>query len=57
MDERLPKHIPFTILSGDKGFIEIERQMEGSERRAVVINPHHKDDYTTYTLIHSVTDV
>ncbi|XP_050402685.2 E3 SUMO-protein ligase ZNF451 isoform X3 [Patella vulgata] len=57
MDDRLPKSVPFAILSGDRGFCEIERQMKNSSRRAVVIDPHeaHKhSDYMIYTMILSV---
>ncbi|KAL5016975.1 hypothetical protein ScPMuIL_006564 [Solemya velum] len=60
MDERLPKSIPFTILSGDKGFNELERQMKNSDRRAVVIDPHTAQKFSgsmIYTMITSVTDV
>ncbi len=56
MDAVLPKTVPFTILSGDRGFVEIERQMEHSERRTVVINPHHQTAEMVYTLIQSVGD-
>ena len=55
-NERLPTSIPFTILSGDKGFCEVERQMEASERRTVCINPHHKTPDMVYMLLHSVAD-
>ena len=54
LDERLPKHIPFTILSGDRGFLELEEQMRGSRRRATVINPHHRSQDEVYILICSV---
>lgn len=54
MDMVLPKAVPFTILSGDKGFCEIERQMQNSERKTVVINPHHQTPDMVYTLIQSV---
>ena len=57
MDAVLPKHIPFTILSGDKGFIELQNQMEDSERRAVVINPHHKTPEEVYVMIESVAEI
>ena len=57
MDERLPKTIPFTILSGDGGFGEVEEQMKLSDRRTRVINPHHQDAEMVYTLIKSVADV
>ncbi|XP_067678005.1 E3 SUMO-protein ligase ZNF451-like [Haliotis asinina] len=59
MDERLPKHIPFTILSGDKGFLEVERQMKMSSRRMVVIDPHNAeqhDNEVLYTMIVSVAN-
>lgn len=59
MDERLPKHIPFTILSGDKGFLEIENQMKTSKRHAKVIDPHQaqKESYDfLYVLLKSVGD-
>ena len=56
MDGLLPKHIPFTILSGDHGFYEIESQMKNSERRTVVIDPHHQTPDMVYTLIQSVAD-
>jgi hypothetical protein len=57
LDERLPKHIPFTILSGDHGFLELENQMRGSRRRATVINPHHRSNIEVYAMICSVGDV
>ncbi len=36
----LPKSIPFTIVSGDKGFIEIIYQLKNSDRRINWFNPH-----------------
>ena len=59
MHERLPKHIPFTIVSGDKGFIEVERQMRDSHRKAVVIDPHSAQQFSNdmiYTMVTSVAD-
>ena len=59
MHERLPKHIPFTIVSGDKGFIEVERQMLESNRTAVVIDPHKAQQFSEdmiYTMVTSVSD-
>ncbi|XP_046550310.1 E3 SUMO-protein ligase ZNF451-like [Haliotis rubra] len=50
MDERLPKHIPFTILSGDKGFLEVERQMKMSSRKMVVIDPHNAEQHDNEVL-------
>ena len=56
MDERLPKQIPFTIVSGDRGFCELERQMAASKRRAVVVNPHRETEDMIYSLIKSVPE-
>ncbi|XP_052774975.1 E3 SUMO-protein ligase ZNF451-like [Mya arenaria] len=59
MHERLPKHIPFTILSGDKGFLEVERQMRNEERKASVLDPHSAAKFSNemiYMLICSITD-
>jgi len=59
MHERLPKDIPFTIISGDKGFLEVERQMLNERRRAIVIDPHRAQKCSMdmmYTMVTSVTD-
>ncbi|XP_052826038.1 E3 SUMO-protein ligase ZNF451 isoform X2 [Octopus bimaculoides] len=40
MDELLPKHVQFTIFSGDKGFQEALHQMKDSRRMIRIINPH-----------------
>ncbi|CAL4136278.1 unnamed protein product [Meganyctiphanes norvegica] len=56
MDVRLAEEIAFTVLSGDKGFFEIERQMMESDRRVVVINPHHKAPDELQLLLESVGD-
>jgi hypothetical protein len=44
MDERLPSNVSFTIVSADKGFCEVERQMQQSSRSARVINPKQDTD-------------
>ncbi|XP_076076553.1 uncharacterized protein LOC143047405 isoform X1 [Mytilus galloprovincialis] len=57
MDMVLPPTVHFTILSGDKGFMEIERQMKGSKRKAVVIDPHEAmkmSSHVLYTMLVSV---
>lgn len=41
MDERLPEHIKFTILSGVKGFNEVCHQLENSKRHMQIVDPHH----------------
>ncbi|CAC5398909.1 E3 SUMO-protein ligase ZNF451 [Mytilus coruscus] len=57
MDMVLPPTVHFTILSGDKGFMEIERQMKSSKRKAVVIDPHEAmkmSNHVLYTMLVSV---
>ncbi|XP_063404181.1 E3 SUMO-protein ligase ZNF451-like isoform X2 [Mytilus trossulus] len=57
MDMVLPPTVHFTILSGDKGFMEIERQMKGCKRKAVVIDPHEAmkmSSHVLYTMLVSV---
>lgn len=61
LHERLPHGIAFTILSGDRGFCEVERQIDkmNTERKAVVINPHLAQRFSQdlmYTMVTSVTD-
>ncbi|XP_060551929.1 uncharacterized protein LOC132713376 [Ruditapes philippinarum] len=59
MDEKLPANIAFTIMSGDKGFCEVERQMRNSERKVMVVNPHLAARFSNdmiYALVTSVTD-
>ncbi|KAH3831735.1 uncharacterized protein LOC127877871 isoform X2 [Dreissena polymorpha] len=60
MHERLPKEIPFTIVSGDKGFLEVERQMKTEQRRAIVVDPHaalKESPEMMYILMNSIIDV
>lgn len=54
MDSILPPSVAFTVLSGDKGFCEMEQQMKHFARRVRVVNPHHKDEVEIYALIKSV---
>ena len=60
MDICLPSEVHFTILSGDKGFCEIERQLKtSSKRNAVVIDPHNANKFSVdalYTMIISVSE-
>lgn len=55
MDERLPSSVTFTIISADKGFCEVVRQMKGSTRSALLINPH-EDRNILLTLLKSIVD-
>ena len=55
MDTSLPSSVAFTILSGDKGFLEVERLMRKSERRAVVVDPHRDSEESIYNRVTSVS--
>lgn len=54
--EDVPKSIPFTIVSGDKGFEEIEHQYEDEERRVVVITPHKVEKFELLVMLRSVSE-
>ncbi|XP_035687169.1 E3 SUMO-protein ligase ZNF451-like isoform X1 [Branchiostoma floridae] len=54
LDERLPKDVPFTVLSGDKGFYELAHQLRMSSRRAHIVNPHAYDMDTVLGLLNSI---
>ncbi|KAK3577544.1 hypothetical protein CHS0354_026512 [Potamilus streckersoni] len=57
MDVLLPKHVPFTILSGGMCFKELERQM--TKRNIVIIDPHtaqKKSPASIYSMVNSVQD-
>ncbi|XP_078598168.1 E3 SUMO-protein ligase ZNF451-like isoform X2 [Branchiostoma floridae x Branchiostoma japonicum] len=43
LDERIPKSVPFTVLSGDGGFHELANQLQRSNRRTHIVSPHHQD--------------
>ena len=40
LDLILPVHIPFTVLSGDKGFDELRMQLASSARKIHLVDPH-----------------
>jgi len=46
LDERLPKTIPFILLSGDNGFREVVNQFKTSTRIVKIVNPHHSNCFT-----------
>ncbi|XP_042298860.1 E3 SUMO-protein ligase ZNF451 isoform X2 [Sceloporus undulatus] len=56
LDEHLPKHIPFTILSGDKGFLELERQLKMTQRATRILDPHKMDANVMCALLNSISD-
>ncbi|XP_065537546.1 E3 SUMO-protein ligase ZNF451 [Lathamus discolor] len=56
LDEHLPKQIPFTILSGDKSFLELETQFKMTQRPARILNPHHIEGDKMYALLNSISD-
>lgn len=55
MDERLPSSVTFTIISDDKGFCEVVRQMKQSMRSALLINPHEDKDILL-TMLKSIVE-
>ncbi|XP_062981100.1 E3 SUMO-protein ligase ZNF451 [Elgaria multicarinata webbii] len=56
LDEHLPKHIPFTILSGDKSFIELENQLKMTQRATRILDPHKIDANMMCALLNSISD-
>ncbi|XP_063772803.1 E3 SUMO-protein ligase ZNF451 isoform X2 [Pseudophryne corroboree] len=56
LDEQLPKQIPFSILSGDKGFLELQNQFKKTQRPAHILNPHHLDGEMMCALLNSISE-
>lgn len=56
LDEHLPKHIPFTILSGDKSFLELESQLKMTQRTTRILDPHKIDANMMCALLNSISD-
>ncbi|XP_051470263.1 E3 SUMO-protein ligase ZNF451-like isoform X2 [Apus apus] len=56
LDEHLPKQIPFTVLSGDKSFLELENQFKMTQRSVRILNPHHMDGDMMCALLNSISD-
>ncbi|XP_051775088.1 E3 SUMO-protein ligase ZNF451 isoform X1 [Erpetoichthys calabaricus] len=56
LDEQLSKHIPFTILSGDKGFQELQLQFKKTMRVAHIFNPHELEGEMLCALLNSIAD-
>ncbi|XP_030092246.1 E3 SUMO-protein ligase ZNF451 isoform X3 [Serinus canaria] len=56
LDEHLPKQIPFTVLSGDKSFLELENQFKMTQRSARILNPHHIEGDMMCALLNSISD-
>ncbi|KAL3868733.1 hypothetical protein ACJMK2_041503 [Sinanodonta woodiana] len=57
MDVLLPKHVPFTVISGDKGFKELEIQM--TKRNLAIIDPHtaqKESPEMIFAMVNSVLD-
>ncbi|CAB4026341.1 zinc finger 451 S homeolog isoform X2 [Paramuricea clavata] len=54
LDLQLPKHIPFTVLSGDKGFGELKTQLSSSERQIHLVDPHHEEQDMLYATLASI---
>ncbi|NXW08113.1 ZN451 ligase, partial [Fregetta grallaria] len=56
LDAHLPKQIPFTVLSGDKSFLELEAQFKMTQRSARILNPHHIEGDMICALLNSISD-
>ncbi|EDO31335.1 predicted protein [Nematostella vectensis] len=56
LDIMLPKSIPFTVLSGDCGFQELQNQLSRCNREIHLVNPHHKTVDTVFALCNSIAD-
>lgn len=56
LDVQLPKEIPFTVLSGDNGFKELQNQLNLSKREVHIVNPHHKTLDNILTILNSIAD-
>ena len=56
MDLQLPIHIPFTVLSGDKGFCELQNQLRCSARKMYIVDPHSEDLDILQGIIASIGD-
>lgn len=56
MDAKLDKSIPFTVVSGDTGFLEMEFQFRGNRRQVVVVSPRCTEKHELSILLKSVVD-
>ncbi|XP_061410358.1 E3 SUMO-protein ligase ZNF451 isoform X1 [Lethenteron reissneri] len=56
MDAQLPKHIPLSVLSGDKGFMEVKEQFARTGRPSHILDPHNTDAKLLCALINSISD-
>ncbi|CAI9598798.1 unnamed protein product [Staurois parvus] len=55
-DELLPKQIPFTVLSGDEGVMELENQFKKTQRSAHILYPHHMGGDVMCALLNSISE-
>ncbi|KAM4771737.1 E3 SUMO-protein ligase ZNF451 [Rhinophrynus dorsalis] len=56
LNEQLPKQIPFTILSSDGGFLELESQFKKTERTAQILNSQEVEGEMMCALLNSISD-
>eukprot|EP00698_Gefionella_okellyi_P002981 TRINITY_DN12814_c0_g1_i1.p1 TRINITY_DN12814_c0_g1~~TRINITY_DN12814_c0_g1_i1.p1 ORF type:complete len:638 (-),score=148.13 TRINITY_DN12814_c0_g1_i1:78-1991(-) len=54
LDCLLPKSIPFTVISGDKGFLQLKRELEALQRQCHVVSPHHQEYETLLVKLVSI---
>lgn len=56
IDCLLPKHIPFTVISGDRGFEQLREEIQALDRVCHLVNPHTTDQDMFLTTLVSITD-
>ena len=54
LDLQLPMNIPFTVLSGDKGFSELQSQLQTSPRQIHLVDPHNENQDILYAIVASI---
>lgn len=54
LDLLLPMNIPFTVLSGDKGFGELKAQLDSSPRQIHLVDPHHQEPDILHAILSSI---
>jgi hypothetical protein len=54
LDLQLPVDIPFTVLSGDKGFGELKSQLKSSARQIHLVDPHREQADILYATLASI---
>ena len=51
-----PTEVPFTVISGDRGFEQLERSCRQVGREFHLINPHHAEQAVVTAVLRSIAD-